>query len=50
MPVSKEVAEYFSKKNDVAIFILGRTAGEDKDNGVFEGSWLLTETEKEMLG
>ena len=45
MPISKEVAEYYSKKNDVALFILGRTAGEDKDNGVFEGSWLLTEKE-----
>lgn len=49
MPISKEVAEYYAEKNDVALFILGRTAGEDKDNKPEEGSWFLTETEKEVL-
>lgn len=34
---------------DAAIVVIGRTAGEDQDNSNEPGSYLLTETEEEML-
>ena len=49
MPVSRELAENVRKKSDTAVIIIGRTAGEDKDNLAAEGSYLLTQTEEEML-
>lgn len=49
MPVSRELAESAKKESDTAVIIIGRTAGEDKDNLVAEGSYLLTRTEEEML-
>ena len=49
MPVSKELAESARKESDTAVIIIGRTAGEDKDNLAAEGSYLLTKTEEEML-
>lgn len=49
MPISKELAEKTREVSDTAIVIIGRTAGEDKDNLVAEGSYLLTKTEEEML-
>ena len=45
MPITKELAEEASKASDVAIFIIGRTAGEDKDNKAMAGSYYLTEEE-----
>lgn len=32
-----------------ALVVLGRTAGEDKDHAPEKGSWLLTDTERDML-
>ena len=49
MPVSEELAKKASETSDVAVIILGRTAGEDKDNKAEEGSYLLTKTEEEMV-
>ncbi|MBR5934187.1 MAG: glycoside hydrolase family 3 protein [Treponema sp.] len=49
MSVSKELAQKMSLKNDAAIIIIGRNAGEDKDNSETEGSWFLTEEEKTMI-
>lgn len=49
MPVSRELAESAKKESDTAVIIIGRTAGEDKDNLAAEGSYLLTKTEEEML-
>ncbi len=34
---------------DVAIIVIGRTAGEDKDNSASEGSYLLTEKEELLI-
>jgi len=48
MPVTDELAA-MAKDADAAIVIVGRTAGEDQDNGNRAGSYLLTETEKEMI-
>ena len=49
MPVTDEIVKNASEKSDVAIVIIGRTAGEDKDNSNVEGSYLLTDVEKDML-
>ncbi len=49
MEVSAELVERVAARNDAAVILIGRTAGEDKDNGPDEGSWFLTEKEKEML-
>lgn len=49
MPLDKSVAAEASKESDIAIVIIGRTAGEDQDVKLQEGSFLLTEIEKNML-
>lgn len=49
MPVTKELVECAAKKSDLALIIIGRTAGEDKDNSATEGSYLLTNEEEKMM-
>lgn len=49
MVLSEEVVATAANQSDMALVILGRTAGEDKDNSATEGSYLLTPTEKDML-
>lgn len=49
MPISRQLAEKIRETSDTAVIIIGRTAGEDKDNQVAAGSYLLTETEEELL-
>lgn len=49
MELSSEVVEKAAGRNDVAIVIIGRTAGEDKDASNTPGSYALTEPEEKML-
>ena len=49
MPVNAKLAQKSAAESDLAVIILGRTAGEDKDNSATKGSYLLTDTEEEML-
>lgn len=49
MPVSQALAANAAATSNKAIVVIGRTAGEDKDNVTAEGSYFLTSTEKEML-
>jgi len=49
MPLTEEVVGKAASNSDAAIIILGRTAGEDKDNSATEGSFLLTKEEEAML-
>lgn len=49
MPITKELALKAKEQSDVAIIIIGRTAGEDKDNKAEAGSYLLTQDEMDML-
>lgn len=49
MPLTEEQVTLASQRNDAALILLGRTAGEDRDNSVSPGSWLLTAEEEEML-
>ena len=45
-----DLANEAAKRNEKAIIILGRTAGEDKDAAYKPGSYLLTDAEKAMIG
>ncbi len=49
MPLSDSLVKSVSEKCSTAVVIIGRTAGEEQENRVEAGSFLLTETEKEML-
>ena len=49
MVLSDDLVSEARKKSDKAIVVIGRTAGEDKDNSNEPGSYLLTEEEKIML-
>lgn len=49
MRVPDDLVKKAAEKNDAALVIIGRTAGEDKDNLKTEGSWFLTEDEKAIL-
>ncbi len=44
-----DLAQQAAKRNDKAIVVIGRTAGEDKDAAYKPGSYLLTTAEKAML-
>ncbi len=48
VPDGKDVARA-AGENDGAIIVLGRLAGEDKDNAPVPGSWYLTEDERALL-
>ena len=49
MPLDDELVKRVSESCRTAIVIIGRTAGEEQENRVEEGSFLLTASEKEML-
>ena len=49
MPITEETAKQAAEESDLAIVVIGRTAGEDKDNSATEGSYLLTSAEEEIL-
>lgn len=48
MPVTDRMLE-IAKEAEVALVIIGRTAGEDQDNRNEEGSYLLTSVELDLL-
>ena len=45
MPLREDFVKEAAKRNQKAIYIIGRTAGEDQDNREVPGGYLLTETE-----
>lgn len=49
MPVPQELAANAAAASNKALVVIGRTAGEDKDNAAADSSYFLTSTEKEML-
>lgn len=49
MPLTDDLVADARTKSDKAIIVIGRTAGEDKDNAAEPGSYLLTEDELAML-
>ncbi|MDE7203654.1 MAG: glycoside hydrolase family 3 C-terminal domain-containing protein [Lachnospiraceae bacterium] len=49
MPIDKALVSRAAETSNKAIVVIGRTAGEDKDNAAAEGSYFLTKAEEEML-
>jgi len=49
MPIHESFVRKAREDSDIAIVILGRTAGEDQDNKAEQGSYLLTDDEHDML-
>ena len=49
MVPEEELVREAAREADAAIVIIGRTAGEDKDNSPSPGSWYLTGQEEAML-
>ena len=49
MELSDELVKRAAEVSDEAVIVLGRTAGEDKDNSAKEGSYLLTAKEEAMI-
>jgi len=46
MPISEDMATKAAAEAKKAVYVIGRTAGEDKDNFKWEGSYFLTSDEK----
>ncbi|MBO4629939.1 MAG: glycoside hydrolase family 3 protein [Treponema sp.] len=49
MPLTAQIVDNAAAVSDIALVIIGRTAGEDKDNSATKGSWFLSDGELEML-
>lgn len=49
MPLTDEIVAQARKESDVAIIVIGRTAGEDRDNSNTEGSYRLSHDEEDVL-
>lgn len=49
MPLSDELVEKVSGECATAVVVIGRTAGEEQDNRMEPGSFMLSDGEKEML-
>lgn len=49
MEISDEIVSKAASENDVAVVIVGRTAGEDQDARNEPGSYLLTELEEKLI-
>ena len=49
MPLPEGLVEQAAATSDVAVVVVGRAAGEDRDNTLTPGSWFLTDEEHAML-
>ena len=49
MPIDEAFAKEQAAKTNKALYIIGRTAGEDKDNAIWQGSYILTDEEKDRI-
>ncbi|MDE5563988.1 MAG: glycoside hydrolase family 3 C-terminal domain-containing protein, partial [Oscillospiraceae bacterium] len=49
MPLDETLVQETAKTSRTAVVIIGRTAGEEQDNRMEKGSFLLTDGEQEML-
>lgn len=49
MPLSDDLVKAAAARNDAAILVIARTAGEDRDNTAEKGSFFLSDGEEEML-
>ena len=49
MELNESVVKSASKKSETAVIVIGRAAGEDRENTLEKGSFYLTDTEVNML-
>ncbi|MCM1244562.1 MAG: glycoside hydrolase family 3 C-terminal domain-containing protein [Roseburia sp.] len=49
MPVTEELIRECSARNDIALIIIGRTAGEDRDNVDEKGAYRLSDIEADLI-
>lgn len=49
MPIETSVINNAAKKSEYAIVVIGRAAGEDRENTLTPGSYFLTEEEKSLI-
>ena len=49
MPISQEVVKGAREKSNVALVVIGRAAGEDREQKLKKGSFLLTDEERALL-
>ncbi|MGN1195943.1 MAG: glycoside hydrolase family 3 C-terminal domain-containing protein, partial [Acutalibacteraceae bacterium] len=49
MPVTNELVESAAKCSDTALMVIGRAAGEDRENTLTPGSFYLTKEEQQLL-
>ncbi len=49
MPLSNELVRKAAENCDTAVVVIGRAAGEDRENTLTEGSYYLTREERSML-
>lgn len=49
MKISDELVKEASSRNDIAIVVIGRAAGEDRENTLSRGSYYLTKDEERLL-
>ena len=49
MPLTPELVAEAGKAADTAVVVIGRAAGEDRENVLKEGSYYLTQAERDML-
>ena len=49
MPLTDAIVEEAAMQSDIALVVIGRTAGEDQDTACAPGSYLLTPLEEDML-
>lgn len=48
-PVTAEIVKNAAMESDHALIVIGRAAGEDRENKLIKGSYYLTDTEIELL-
>ncbi len=49
MPIDDSTIKTASEKSDVAVVIIGRAAGEDRENNLTKGSFYLTDDEESLI-
>ena len=49
MPVSADFVSLAKKNSDVAVAVIGRSSGEDRENALEKGSYYITDEELDML-
>ncbi len=49
MPVTEDLVKNARSNSDVALIIIGRAAGEDRENALKPGSYYLTDIERDMI-